>query len=504
MSVTFQISKKTFMSESADVCVVFVGESFKSSEIRDLFKYCPVLPDLIKARRFIGKRSGLLTVPFEKNGALCSLVLGGLGQVIAKKYDIEAYRRVLASAIRHAQAQHAKKIAVQLPAADIFGVTDQYLAQQTAIIGEMAAYNFATFKTTENGVGDITVTVVLDDHQHKSIEQGLRDGALIGRAVNDARELVNLPSNVLRPEDIAVQARQVAKEYGLTCTVFNAEKIKELGMGGIIAVGQGSVHECRFILLQYTVANKKAPTLGFVGKGVTFDTGGVNLKTTEGMRTQKGDMAGASAVLGAMKVLAQLKPNVNIVAAMPLVENMPSGAAAKPDDIVRFYNGTTCEIRSTDAEGRLILADALAYVVKQYKPNFVIDLATLTGACERAIGPFFSGLFSRNEEAAERVMHAASIAGDAVWRLPLTIDYMNAMNGTVSDLMNTSNLKGRSGATTAAVFLAHFVGDCPWVHIDIAGTSIDVPELAYQRVDQATGVGVRLLVELARSWKSGC
>ncbi len=500
MAISFQCTKKKLMGEQADLYALFVPEDFKPAQVEVFTKIFSALPAMITAQRFTGKRGTFLSVPYSADDTLRNLMLLGLGKPTNKKCDIEAYRRACGAMVRHAQALRCAKLAVALPEAALFGVTSQYLAQQTAVIGAMAAYSFNTFKSSDDNNRDISVALVLDDHDAKKVERGLNDGLMIGSAVNDARELVNLPANVFRPDDFAAQAKQMAKEYGLQCTVFNAEKIKELGMGGLVAVGQGSAHEYRFVLLQYVTKNKKAPTLAFVGKGVTYDSGGLSLKPSDGMLTMKGDMAGAAAVLAAMKAIAHIKPAVNIVAAIPLAENMPSGTASKPDDIVRMYNGKTVEIRNTDAEGRLVLGDALAYTVKNYKPDFMIDVATLTGACERALGPYFSGMFTRQEDLAERVSGAADRSGDAVWRLPLTIDYQDTMNGTISDLMNTSTLKGKAGATTAAVFLSHFVDQTPWVHLDIAGTSIDIPAISYQRADEATGVGVRLLIELARSW----
>lgn len=500
MAISFQSTKKKLMSESADLYALFVCEDFKLAQVEAFAKIFPALPAMIKNQRFTGKRGALLSVPYSVGDKARILVVAGLGKPSNKKYDVEAYRRAWGAVVHHAQAFHCATLAVQLPEATLFGVTSEYLAQQTAIIGAMAAYSFNTFKSSDGNNYDISVALVLDGHDAKKIERGLGDGMMIGSAVNDARELVNLPANVFRPDDFAAQAKQMAKEYGLQCTVFNAEKIKELGMGGLVAVGQGSAHEYRFVLLQYLAKNKKAPTLAFVGKGVTYDSGGLSLKPADGMLTMKGDMAGAAAVLAAMKAIAQFKPAVNIVAAIPLAENMPSGTASKPDDIIRMYNGKTVEIRNTDAEGRLVLGDALAYTVKNYKPDFMIDLATLTGACERALGPYFSGMFTHDDDLAERITGVAARSGDTVWRLPLTTDYQDTMNGTISDLMNTSTLKGKAGATTAAVFLSHFVDQTPWVHLDIAGTSIDIPAISYQRVDEATGVGVRLLVELARSW----
>ncbi len=218
------------------------------------------------------------------------------------------------------------------------------------------------------------------------------------------------------------------------------------------------------------------------------------------METMKEDMSGAAAVIGAMQVLAQLKPAVNIIGITPLCENMPSGTATKPGDILRFYNGKTAEVKNTDAEGRLILADALSYAVKHFNPDAIIDLATLTGACAYALGPFFSGMISQHQELAQRVQEAARTSGDRVWPLPLDDDYKSAIKSNVADICNIGNPKYKAGAITAGFFLQQFVGDKPWVHLDIAGIAFDVPDISYYSTG-ATGVGVRLLVDLAMQWK---
>lgn len=272
-----------------------------------------------------------------------------------------------------------------------------------------------------------------------------------------------------------------------------------MGMGGLAAVSAGSEVDCRFVILEYKTEQKDAPTLAFVGKGITFDSGGLSLKPAASMETMKEDMSGAAAVIGAMEVLAQRKPAVNIVAITPLSENMPSGKATKPGDIIKFYNGKTAEVRNTDAEGRLILADALSYAVKHYKPDAMIDLATLTGACAYALGPFFSGMMTQYDHMAHKVEHAGKLSGDRVWRLPFDNDYKKAIRSDVADICNIGNSKYRAGAITAGFFLQNFVENTPWVHLDIAGVAFDVPDISYYSTG-ATGYGVRLLVELAMNW----
>jgi leucyl aminopeptidase len=271
-------------------------------------------------------------------------------------------------------------------------------------------------------------------------------------------------------------------------------------MGGLAGVSRGSDIDCALIILEYKAASQNAPTLCFVGKGITFDSGGLSLKPADYMETMKEDMSGAAAVICAIDALAQLKPDLNIIAIAPTSENLPSGHATKPGDIVTFYNGKTAEIKNTDAEGRLILADALSYAVKHYKPDVIVDLATLTGACSRALGPFYSGLFSEHDDVITCLYDAAKLSGDLLWQLPMGDDYKKAITSTVADICNIGSKQIPAGATTAAHFLQNFVDDIPWAHIDIAGTAFDVPNISYYR-SGGTGVGVGLLVALAMNWK---
>lgn len=500
MAINLSFSQKKLLQNPAEVYALFVEQNFDMKAIpEEILNIFPSLETYIKEQNFSGKEQSILSIPIIRNEKLIYLLLAGLGKK-EKKFAVESYRRAVALIVKFMQRVKVNTLALQLPLANVFGINDQVLGQETAIISRMTDYIFDTFKAREGGEKTIEIALILQKHGRAALQKGVKTGEIIGEAVNNARQWINLPANILRPDELAAEAKQIAKEYNLECTIFNEKKIGELGMGGLAAVSSGSNQECRFVILEYKSDKKNAPTLGFVGKGITFDSGGLSLKSAGGMESMKEDMAGAAAVIGAMKALAQLKPAVNIVGIMPLAENLPSGLAAKPGDIVRMYNGKTVEIKNTDAEGRLILGDALAYMAKNYKTDIIVDLATLTGACQRALGPFFSGLFGVNEPVLKKVEKAAQISGDAVWRLPLTNDYKPAMNCAVADLTNSANPKYLAGATTAAVFLQNFVDDVPWAHIDIAGTSFDVPDIAYQRPETATGAGVRLLVELAMSW----
>jgi len=500
MAIKISTSQKKLFQEPADAYTLFVEQDFDSKklpvELRSLFSK---LDEYIKEQIFVGKAQTILSIPITSDNRLFYVLLVGIGKK-EKKLNMESYRRALGLVVRFMQRVKITKLAVQVPPSTLFGVDDNYLAKQTAIISCMTDYIFDVFKKPKSGEKAIEMVLTLQRHNQSAFKKGIDAGLIVGDAVNDARELVNLPANVLRPSDLALVASKMAKKHGLKCTIFNEEKVGNLGMGGLAAVSIGSEQECRFVILEYKTTKKTAPTIGFVGKGITYDSGGLSLKPSKYMETMKEDMAGSAAVIGAMKALAQLKPAVNIVAITPLAENLPSGVAAKPGDIVRMYNGKTVEIKNTDAEGRLILADALSYMAKIYKPSMMVDLATLTGACQMALGPYFSGLFGENEPLIKKIENSAKISGDMVWRLPLTDDYKQALDSPVADLCNIANPKYMAGGTTAAVFLQNFVGDIAWAHVDIAGTAFNVPDVSYDSSETATGVGVRLLVELAMSF----
>jgi leucyl aminopeptidase len=313
-------------------------------------------------------------------------------------------------------------------------------------------------------------------------------------AQNRARDLQSLPSNVATPSYLADRAGEIAAgSDALSVEVLGREEIVAKGMGGLVAVSQGSAEEPKLIVLRYA-GHGSGPTLGLVGKGVTFDTGGISIKPSTGMEEMKMDMSGAAAVLEAVSAIAELGLSIDLVAVVPATENMPSGTAIKPGDIITQYNGTTVEVNNTDAEGRLILADALAYAA-ELGAERIVDLATLTGAVLVALGSTYAAVISNDDSLAASVEEAGTTTGELVWRLPLHPEYKELTKGTVADLTNAS-AKRKAGTIYAGSFLEEFVGETPWAHVDIAGTAWDVGR-PYTGKD-ASGYGVRLLVELAR------
>jgi leucyl aminopeptidase len=307
--------------------------------------------------------------------------------------------------------------------------------------------------------------------------------------VSWARDLVNTPAGDLPPAQLAREAQKMAKAEGLTCKVWTETELKKRGFGGILGVGQGSVNPPRLIELTYTGAGTSTP-IALTGKGVAFDSGGLSIKDAKGMETMKIDMGGAASILATMKAIARLKPKVNVVAAIPSAENMPGGAAQKPGDVIRHYGGTTSEVLNTDAEGRLILADALALLAEK-KPSCIVDTATLTGACMIALGTDITGAMGNDQALVDEIVKAGTATGDWIWPLPLHKEYRRLIDSNIADIKNIGERWG--GAITAAWFLAEFVGEVPWVHLDIAG-----PAFSEKGNDLgpkgATGVPVRALV----------
>ena len=510
--IKYTISRKKLLDSKADCYVLFVEQDFTfTKELTDIAKkYIPNLKAFIKQKAFTGSANSSLLINacancFDTDVAhLLFVGMGGASE--GKKLDIENLRRALGNVVRVAEKNKFKTIACKLPEAKLFGVTQEYLAKQVGTILTMASYHFDQFITQDacKFPHDFKIELVLSDKAtdsvKKNIKKGLSEGECIAQAVNKARLWIDLPPADLTPIELADAAKKIAKKHDLKIKVLGEKEVEKLGMGGLAAVSRGSERDCALVLMEYTTKKKNAPTLAFVGKGITFDSGGLSLKPSAYMETMKEDMSGAAAVIAAMDALGHLKPDVNIICVAPLAENLPSGKATMPGDIIKFYNGKTAEVKNTDAEGRLVLADALSYVEKKYKPDAIIDLATLTGACQYALGPFFCGMMSKYPKFIAQVEQAAKLSGDRVWNLPFCDDYKPAIKSTVADISNTGNKKYMAGTITAGFFLKNFVEKTPWVHLDIAGTAFNVPDISYFRPG-ATGFGVRLLVELALNWK---
>ena len=376
-----------------------------------------------------------------------------------------------------------------------------------AVVGEnviegilLGAYQFLKYKKKDDdtypGLKKIEVFSSVD---RTEIRKGVARGSNSALSACVARDMANEPGNCWTPTHFAQYAKKVAKELGLKCTILEKSHMTKLGMGGIIAVNKGSEEPPKFVILEYN-PEQSSETVLLVGKGLTFDSGGISLKPGQGMMDMKYDMCGGAAVLSAIEAIAREKPRVRVVALIPSTDNMIGGGALKPGDIITHYGGITSEIENTDAEGRLILADALAYGIEKYQPSCVIDLATLTGAVIIALGHHYSGLMSNNDLLAERLVKAGKTCGEPLWRLPLGAMYAKQIKSKVADIKNTG---GRpAGSITAAEYLHKFVGEVPWAHLDIAGTAWDFTEKTYIPKGPS-GIGVRTLIELLRGWENG-
>jgi leucyl aminopeptidase len=414
----------------------------------------------------------------------------GLGK--PSELTLDKIRSAVAGTCRVLRQKGVDTIATVAQGTGIAGITPEGSARAIAEGALLGLYTFRRHITKEPEFGEIKeLTIVDPDNSRLSgLEQGCRQGRILAEAANLARDMVNEPANYMTPTIMAEKAQSLAQSYGLEVTILGREQMQELGMGALLGVAQGSQQPPRFIILRYKGRNSTENDVALVGKGITFDSGGISLKPAEGMGDMKGDMAGGAAVMAALSALAQLKPKINVIALVAATENLPSGTALKPGDILKSMLGKTIEIISTDAEGRLTLADALGYA-KKVGARQIIDVATLTGAIRVALGEVCIGAFTNNQELVDRVIAAGAEAGEKIWQMPMYEEYKEQNKSDVADIKNTG---GRSaGSITAAQFLAEFAGDTPWVHLDIAATDMAEKERGYL-VKGATGVPVRTLV----------
>jgi len=417
------------------------------------------------------------------------VILVGLGK--AQDFTTEGVRRASGAAAKKAAKLNVKKVCTILHGAGIGGLDPAECALALVEGAALGTYKFLKYKTVEPkplSLEEVEI-VEMDAGKIPAIREGVAKGEITSDATIFARDLINDTSNVITPTALAETAQQIARENGLECQVMDVDQIQSLGMNLLLAVAQGSAQPPKFIVLKYSAPGAKR-TVAIVGKGITFDSGGLSIKPSEGMEYMKDDMSGAAAVLAAMRAISRIKPGANVLGLAPATENMPSGGAVKPGDVVRSFAGKTVEINNTDAEGRLILADALAYAVKQGAEE-ILDVATLTGACVVALGRAISGVMSNNRELVNRLISIGEKEGDLVWELPLYKDYEELLKSDIADIKNSP---GREAATiTGGLFLQEFVGEVPWAHIDIAGPSF-LEKSAFTSPKGGSGAGTRILV----------
>ncbi|MDQ3979039.1 MAG: leucyl aminopeptidase [Actinomycetota bacterium] len=434
-------------------------------------------------RGFEGKLGETAPVPTSGDGPVVLAV--GVGP--REKVDAEVLRRAAAAFVRAAW-QDARAASTLLAAAPP-GLDRAQAAQAAAEGATLAAYRFSRYKAEAKACKMESLTFI--GPSSPEARSGLDRGARLADAVTLARDLVNEPAGSLTPQRLADVAAEIAEREGLALTVLDEVAITGERLGGLLGVAAGSEQPPRLIELVYDPPDARA-TVALVGKGITFDSGGLSIKTAEGMETMKTDMSGAAAVLAAMSTLPAVEPGVKVIAIIPATENMPGGSATKPGDVLRIRNGKTVEVLNTDAEGRLVLADGLSLAVEA-GVDAILDLATLTGACVVALGRRIAGLMGNHEGWVEQVREAAQRAGESVWPLPLPDEYRKQIDSDVADIKNVGG--GRhAGALTAGLFLKEFVGDVPWAHLDIAGPARSEEEDAYV-TKGGTGFGVRTVVE---------
>lgn len=415
------------------------------------------------------------------------LVVLGLGK--KQELTVDKVRGAIGDACRKLRRTGAKKVVTPVLGADsVLDVSE--LAQALAEGATLGLYEFRRHITKEPDYPGIDELVIITEDKGKiaELQSGIDAGIIMGQAGCLARDMENEPGNAMTPSDMAAAALKVASETGIEVTVYDKDWMEEKGMGGLLGVAQGSQQPPKFIVLQYSGGGDK--NVGLVGKGLTFDSGGISIKPSDRMGEMKADMSGGAVVIAAMSAIARLKPAINVTGIVPATENMPSGTALKPGDVLRSMNGKTVEVANTDAEGRLILADALCYA-NELKLSPVVDVATLTGACMVALGDVCSGVFTNNQGTADKLLAASEKSGEKMWQMPMYEEYKEQIKSDVADIKNVGGRWG--GAITAAHFLGEFIGDTPWVHIDIAGTMLSEKDKGYM-VKGASGVPARTLI----------
>jgi leucyl aminopeptidase len=447
---------------------------------------------------FEGKAGQTLLLYPDRRVRAKRILLIGMGE--AAKLDRDGLRQAAGRAVREAKSRRAGHVALAAPE----GSTDPASLQALAEGAVLAGYRFGDYRRNdENGAREVASVALLLPRGAalRPAREAAQVGVVVAESQNLARRLSDLPANALPPSELAAQVRRLGRELGLRVRVLDVPAMQRLGMGGILAVGGGSSHPPRMISLEYRPKTKtrgevRKPVC-LVGKGITFDSGGISIKPSAGMDEMKHDMSGAAAVIGALRAAALLELPTPVVGVIGAAENMPSATAYRPGDVVTAMSGKTIEVLNTDAEGRVVLADALHYARTTWEPAAIIDLATLTGAMVVALGSWATGLFGSHTKLVDLVRAAGDATSERAWPMPLLEAHKEEIRSEIADIKNTG---GRpAGSSTAAAFLWQFVGDTPWVHLDIAGTAWTSKAGPIQRKG-ATGVGVRLLVELLRHW----
>ena len=492
----FQGITGNFAGANADALAVpvFKGEKATSGVLKDLDRLTGgLIASVMRAEEFKGDAGQIAFLRFATaNGTRASrLLLIGAGD----KDDYKAYSVaiVAGTATRFLRKRNIKSFAL-LPRGKASAVETAQNAVQGFITSQ---FELDKYKTKEKNDQSVTGLIIcVDDAKHADLKRGIERGRAIGESMNFTRDLANEPPNILTPTEMAKRAQAMAREFGLKCEILDEARMKKLGMGSLMSVSIGSEQPAKMIILKYKPAKSTAKggdMLALVGKGITFDTGGISLKPGENMDAMKYDMSGGATVLGTMRSIAQLKPSVPVLGIVAAVENMPDGGASRPSDVVTAMNGKTIEILNTDAEGRLILADAVAYAEKQGATR-IVDMATLTGAVIIALGDLNTGVMGNDQGLVDDIINCGKDAGEGFWQLPVSPDYSKQIKSDIADIKNIGP-RGKAGTIMGAVFIQEFVGKAKWAHLDIAGTAWADGARPHQ-AKGPTGVAIRTLWRL--------
>lgn len=449
-----------------------------------------IIPSIKQSTNDMGGVFGkILVIPTTGRTASQRILLAGLGK--KENFTNDTIRFVSGKIAQKARELKLKEFSIIVPPSSLI----EPISSVSQIVEgcKMSLYKFEKYKSKkENNIPDLTILISKSEKISKTIKiaEIVSDGAIYTKSI------ANLPPNECIPATLANFARIISKKNNMKCNIISKNELKKKGFGGITAVGQGSKNEPKLIILEYNHGSRNEKPIVLVGKAVTFDTGGISLKPGEKMDEMKFDKCGGCTVIGIMKAVSELKLPINVVGIIPSVENMPGGESYRPGDIIKLYSGKTAEILNTDAEGRIILADALSYGEKQYSPKAIIDFATLTGACIIALGTNIAGIVSNNDKLTQKIMESSKRTTEEIWELPLNGDYMDMVKSDVADMKNVG-IGRAAGTITAAAFLRNAIENTPWIHIDIAGvawTQVATKEKPYNPKG-ATGFGVRLILD---------
>jgi leucyl aminopeptidase len=485
-------------TQKSDALVVFVPSDEKhfANTEKSVTAEFPEAKACFDAGDFKGKKDTSATVYLGGKAKSSRLLMVGLGE--ADKISLEGLRRAASVAAKSLSSKKLTSLAALIPSGIAIDAEGTGEALMEGFI--LAGYKLTRYFSDKERKGNTLESITLCSENKKvlaEVKKGAEYAVNVSSGTLLARELAQTPDNDMYPEKLAEAARKAGKEAGFDVTILDKKKIESLKMHGLLGVNQGSKRPPVFIVMEYNGGGKNDKPIVLVGKGVTFDTGGISIKPSAGMAEMKADMHGAASVISTMYAVAKLGLKVNLVGLVPSTENMPSGTAIVPGDVIVYTNGVSVEVDNTDAEGRLILADALLYAQK-YKPQACIDLATLTGACVVALGMVTSGLMGTDAKLKQRLKESGDYTHEYVCELPLYEEYEELIKGDITDIKNAG---GRyAGAITAALFLKRFVGEMPWAHLDIAGPAMPASESAYIPKG-GSGVGVRLLTDMLRKWK---